>query len=229
MKYTLFVILIQLFIQTGSAQHKLNEQLRRELDSIILMDQKYRKLLQLDLQTKGDSLAVFFEVKKENLTDYLWKMQNEIDSSNLNRVEQIIEEYGYPGLAIVGAPANEVAFYVIQHSKKIEKYLPVIKHAAEKSDLSFTLYAMMLDRYLMYKDQEQIYGTQGIGVEIPNPQTGKRELQLIIWPIKDPLRVNERRKEAGFTQSIEEYTKELWKTDYRIFSLEEVLRWQKGL
>jgi hypothetical protein len=122
---------------------------------------------------------------------------------------------------LVGTPTNEAAFYVIQHSQNIDKYLPVIKEAADKKELPFKLYAMMLDRSLMDNGKEQIYGTQGIGFQITNPQTGKKESKMIIWPIKNSTTVNKKRKKAGFDQTVEDNAKRLG-IDYKALTLQEV-------
>jgi hypothetical protein len=50
---------------------------------------------------------------------------------NLESVEEIINKYGYPSKSIVGEAANKTIFYVIQHSKKIDKYLPLIRKATK--------------------------------------------------------------------------------------------------
>jgi hypothetical protein len=140
-----------------------------------MRDQKYREALSANMRGKGDSLAKVYGVKRADLNDYLWKLQGKIDSLNTARVEEIINRYGYPGITLVGKPTNEAAFFIIQHSKVIDKYLPVIKKAAQKNELRFQLYAMMLDRSLMFQDKEQIYGTQGSGMSVKNPTTGKWE------------------------------------------------------
>jgi hypothetical protein len=188
-----------------------------------MLDQKYRVALLENMRGKGDSLAVVYSIKKESLNDYLWTLQGQLDSLNILRVEEIIGEYGYPGVSLVGKPTNETAFYIIQHSKVIDKYLPVIKEAAEKNELHFTLYAMMLDRSLMFQDKEQIYGTQGSGMSVRNQKTGTWENLSFIWPVKDPLTVNQRRKAAGFSESIEENAKRLGIT-YKVFILDEILK-----
>jgi hypothetical protein len=224
MRLITLIIFLSFQIQIADAQTQLNQSLKQELDSILILDQKYRALLVLSSNGKEDSLAAVFDVKKDELNNYLWKLQNEIDSSNIVRTEEIIKQYGYPGSSLVDTPANETAFYVIQHSKVIDKYLPIIKIAAEKKELSFRLYAMMLDRSLMFQDKEQIYGTQGTGISVKNASTGKWETLLFMWPIHDPLTVNERRKAAGFTQTIEDYSKNLLGIEYRVLSLEEALK-----
>ncbi len=193
-----------------------------------MLDQKYRAALSANMRGKGDSLSTVYGVKKEDLNDYLWKLQGEIDSLNTFRIEQIIEEYGYPGISLVGKPTNEAAFYIIQHSKVIDEYLPVIKEAAEKNELRFVLYAMMLDRSLMFQDKEQVYGTQGSGMSVKNKKTGNWENLSFIWPIKDPATVNQRRKAAGFDQTVEESAKSIG-IDYKVYTLDEILRFRREI
>ncbi|MBT1702545.1 DUF6624 domain-containing protein [Chryseosolibacter indicus] len=203
-----------------------NLSLKKELDSIYTADQKYRQLLFSGLtRTKADSVAAVYKISKEELPDYLMRKMQETDSLNLIRIEQIIQQYGYPGQSLVGTPTNEAVFFVIQHSPNIEKHLPMIKRAADKKELPFKLYAMMLDRWLMYKGEEQIYGTQGKGLETMNAQTGRKEFKMIIWPIKDAPGVNKRRKEAGFEQTVEENAKRLG-IEYKVFTLEDVKKMQ---
>jgi hypothetical protein len=206
-------------------QAGINTALKKELDSIYVLDQKYRTIMSLDMDVKGDSLAQAFGVSKEALPDHLWKLQLQVDSTNIIRVQQIIKEVGYPGKTLVGTPTNESAFYVIQHSRVIDQYLPLLKEAAEKKEISFGLYAMMLDRNLMFQGKEQLYGTQGRSIYVFDPKTGQTEMQMIIWPIKDAATVNERRKAAGFAQTVEENAKRLG-IEYRVYTLEEVNRIQ---
>ena len=211
-----------------NAQTGLKIPLKKELDSLKSLDQKYRAALIANMRGKGDSLVIVYGVKKEHLNEHLWNLQNEIDSLNTARLEEIINMHGYPGISLVGYPTNEVAFYILQHSKVIDTYLPVIKKAAEKNELRFQLYAMMLDRSLMFQDKEQIYGTQGSSISLKNPTTGKWENLSFIWLIHDPLNVNQRRKVAGFTDTIEESAKSMH-IDYKIYTLEEILKWREEI
>jgi hypothetical protein len=173
MKQMFFLFNALSFPLLTSAQTGLNMPLKNELDSLKSLDQKYRAALTANMKGKGDSLAIVYGVKKEDLNERLWKLQGEIDLLNTARIEEIINKHGYPGISLVGYPTNEAAFYILQHSKVIEKYLPIVKEAAEEKELRFQLYAMMLDRLLMFGDREQIYGTQGSGMSVKNPATGK--------------------------------------------------------
>jgi len=223
MKEFLFFFFLLTTRSVATAQNQLNISLKKELDSLHSLDKKYRKAIGANMRGKGDSLSLVYSVKKEDINNYLWKLQGEIDSLNAARIEQIINHYGYPGISLVGTPTNEVAFYIIQHSKVIDKYLPVIRAAAEKNELRFQLYAMMVDRSLMFQDKEQVYGTQGSGMSVKNTTTGKWENLSFIWPIKDPSSVNERRKLAGFELTVEENAKSLG-IAYKIFTLDEILK-----
>ena len=214
--------LLFLTVTFQSFGQNINEKLKNELESIYVLDQKYRELLQFAQQPqKADSLSKVYQVEKSELSDHLWGLQSDADESNLERVEAIIKQYGYPGESLVGSPANEAVFYVIQHSEKIDQYLPLIEKAANEKQLPFRLYAMMLDRSLMQNEKEQVYGTQASGFSAMNKDTKKAEWTWVIWPIKDPENVNKRRKEAGFEQTVEENAKRL-NVNYKVLTLEEV-------
>ena len=205
------------------AQTKLNLPLKHELDSMYVLDQKYRELLSVKLDSnRVDSLTRVYGVNKENLTNQIWKIQTLADSSNIKRVVEIIKQYGYPGKTLVGEPTNEAVFYVIQHSSVIDKYLPLIEKAAKEKQLPFHLYAMMKDRSLMYNKKEQIWGTQAKGMTVYNKETGKTRWVFFIWPVADPANVNKRRKEAGFPQTVEDNAKRMNLT-YKVYTLEQAL------
>ncbi|WP_132702627.1 BT_3928 family protein [Winogradskyella wandonensis] len=172
-----------------NATPNLDLDLKRQLDSIMVLDQKYRA----------------------NMTSDNWKLQLEIDSSNTAFVESIFKKHGYPGKSIVGDKTSRVAWFVIQHSNKIETYFPLIKEAGEKGELSMTNVAMMEDRYLTEQGLPQKYGTQGATYFMGTPQ----ELSFF-WPIEDFENVNKRRKEAGFSETVEAYSKSLFGEDFVI-------------
>lgn len=220
-------IFVLLFSLSVLGQSKINLSLKNELDSLLFKDQNLRDLISSELlQTKGDSLAQVFNIDKAQLIPFIIKQIPVIDSLNLARVEQIIKQFGYPGLSLVGPKTNEAAYYVIQHSTKIDTYLQLIKKTADKKEIEYTLYAMMLDRSLMYKGKEQIYGTQGKGLQILNKETGTKEFKTVIWPIKDVADVNKRRKKAGFKSTVEEYAKQSLGIDYKILTLGDIKKMQ---
>ncbi|AKA34308.1 BT_3928 family protein [Flagellimonas lutaonensis] len=181
-----------LVLQESQGRVSLHIQLKKELDSIMAMDQKYR-----------------IDLTPENL-----KKQAAIDSSNLEYIEAVIAEHGYPGKSLVGYRTGEVAWYVLQHSNKIGQYINVIKEAAENKELGFSKYAMMLDRYLVSQNKPQIYGTQGSTLA---------DGHNFIWPIKNLDSANILRKNI-FGNTVEEYSKQLFGEDFefKYYTIQEI-------
>jgi hypothetical protein len=213
------VLLFLLFMGYNAVgQQKLNLPLKKQLDSALVLDQKYREILTLLMDPKQrDSIAKRLSLTVQQANAHYWKLQNKADSANVVFVEAVFKKYGYPGKSLVGEPTNEAAWYVIQHSPKIDEYLPLIKNAADHKELPYRLYAMMLDRQLMNKGEEQIYGTQAHCGKLKN---GK-DIGCFIWPIKDAAGVNTRRKKAGFDLTVEQNAKRL-DVDYKVIKIEEV-------
>ncbi len=197
-----------------NAKPTLDLKMKRHLDSIAILDQKYRRLMQAEDPEKRANLGKEMGLSEAEYSGDLWQLQNLIDSTNINYIESIFKTKGYPGKSMVGEPTNTVAWSVLQHSNKIGEYLPLVKRAGEEGEIPMNLVAMMEDRYLMNEGKPQIYGTQGRMDDDKN----------YIWPIQDPENVNKRRKEAGFDSSIEEYAKQLFGEDfeYESLSIEDV-------
>nr|WP_294790744.1 DUF6624 domain-containing protein [uncultured Mucilaginibacter sp.] len=213
----LITLLLFSIAAEGMAQKQINLPLKKQLDSVMALDQKYREILTYLAQpTKRDSVAKSLALTVNEANMHYWKLQNHIDSSNLAFIERVFDKYGYPGKTLVGSPTNESAWNLIQHSNKIDRYLPLIKKAAEENELPFSLYAMMLDRQLMNEGKEQVYGTQAMTKKLKN---GK--VESFIWPIKNPNQVNRLRKEAGFATTVEENAKR-FNIVYQVVAIDEV-------
>lgn len=219
-----FLLALLLLPGLARAQRpKLNLRLKHELDSLYFVDQVYREaLLGEHKQHLVDSLAAAQHFAVAEAQSRLISLMLITDSSNIRRVQTIIQRHGYPGKSLVGTPTNEAVFFIVQHSNRIAQYLPLIKQAADRGELPFRLYAMMLDRHLMQHNQPQVYGTQGFSFGgAVDPATGQQQTYQLIWPIQDAARVNERRKQAGFEQTVEENAQRLG-IKYRPLTLEQV-------
>jgi hypothetical protein len=213
MKYLRLLLGLLVLPALAHAQRGPNPRLKHELDSLYYVDQVYREALFGDRkQHLTDSIAAARHLLGDKVQAYLINAMIASDSADLRRVEALVQHYGYPGKSLVGTPTNEAAFYVLQHSTRIPHYLPLIKQAADQKELPFRLYAMMLDRQLMYEGKPQVYGTQGRAYK---DQPG------FIWPIADPAHVNKRRKKAGFDLSVEANAKRLGMT-YKVLTLDDI-------
>lgn len=134
------------------------------------------------------------EVKKLMETKYVQ------DKMNLEKVKEIIDKYGWPGVERIGAQNNYTLFAAIQNSdfETQEKYMPVMEQAVRSGSLAPEYYASLVDRKALVQHQQQIYGTQ---VNC-NRSTG----EFFFAPIIKEESVNERRSEIGLPP-IEEYAK----------------------
>lgn len=115
-----------------------------------------------------------------------WKLQTAIDVANMNRLAQIIDAYGWPGLRFAGA-ASQTAFLVLQHadSASQRKYLPLLRDAVKRSDALGGHLALLEDRVRLADGKPQLYGSQLKGAP---PR---------FEPIEDEAHVDERRRSIG--------------------------------
>lgn len=198
----------------------INLELKKELSEIEFRDQALRFITDQTPKDSLDLIAKRIKVDPTYFKNNYKSVSVTLDGENIKRVEEIIAKYGYPGKALVGTPQNRAAWIVIQHSSPqvIQKYLPMLRDAVKNGDLDRQSLAITEDRNLMYQGKKQIYGSQFFEVN------GKPAF----WPIENSEKVNELRKEAGFVQTIEEYSKDLYGKDfqYKIYTLEEVKKLQ---
>jgi hypothetical protein len=217
------LILMLLVFASSHAQKGIDENLKKELDGILKSDQIFREYLDSGT-TEIRKTQILNETgysKDDFANGKVYMIMNNRDSINLVRIKEIVLKYGYPGKTLVGEPTNEAAWYVIQHSKEIGYYFPMIQEAGSRNEIAFTKVAMMQDRLLRYEGKEQLYGTQGAGEYILNDVTGKEEFFYFIWPIKNPKDVNKLRKKAGFIDTVEENAKRL-EIEYKPYTLDEI-------
>lgn len=191
------------------AQDAPNTALARAMDSIYRKDQQYRLLLQA-VQTNAalrDSVAHAAGIPADADTVYFYLLDEvlALDSSNIRFIDSITQRQDFPGIKALGAQRAHFAWLIIQHSDSatLNRYLPVIKAAAERKDLPFSSYAYSLDKVLMRKGKPQRYGSQIVEGVMKN--TGRT--MRLIWPVEEPERLNERRKAAGLADTIEEYAR----------------------
>lgn len=188
---TLLYLTITIFFACHSKVKVDAEKLAIELDSIMLLDQKYRAQMQGVKQEYGWNSPEMREI---------WKKQNEIDQSNLKRILEIIKEVGgYPGKSLVGFSASKTTFYVLQHAPDSVQgeYYDLIVEAAEKGELNKNLAAMYQDRYLMHHGEPQTFGTQVKTEYETDSITGERIEKTFVWPIADTANIDSLRMWNG--------------------------------
>jgi hypothetical protein len=136
----------------------------------------------------------------------LWAYEEEerniraLDAANTKRLAEIVKQYGFPGVALVGRDGTQAAFTMLVHSASLElqkKSLPYIKKYSRRGEIPLDALATLTDTILRAEGKPQIYGTKFDLVE------GKR---FVLAPTRDPTRLDARRAKLGLAP-ISEYAK----------------------
>lgn len=125
-------------------------------------------------------------------------MEEKNKQENQKELVQLLNKYGWPTTSEVTEYAAAGAALIINHAphEMRVKYFPMLEAAFKKGEAQPLRYAKMKDRILVEEGQAQLYGTQ------LRFEKGKR----VLYPIKNPTHVDQRRKEIGL-QSLKPYLK----------------------
>ena len=126
-----------------------------------------------------------------------------VHEENAARLEEIIEEHGWPGPALVGDDGAEAAWRVVQHAIGKPPFqrrcLQLLLKAAESGKVSAWQPAYLEDRIRFFEGKPQLYGTQ-----FEADENGVLRPYLI----EDVEHVDERRRRIGL-DSIAERTEKM--------------------
>lgn len=118
----------------------------------------------------------------------------EVHNRNAQRLEEIIEEFGWPGKSLVGEDGAESAWLILQHAigkpSLQRRGIELLKTKVDEGEVSKDQLAMLIDRVLFFEGKMQIYGTQFDWDE--NDELSPRE-------IDNPEQVDSRRKQMGLS------------------------------
>jgi hypothetical protein len=180
-----------------------NEAVRRELERMGEEDQKRRQEI-MDLM---DRLAKSDSEKVAKKWQQAVERQKDLDGRNRQRLDEIVNQYGWPKRSVFGEEASGVAFSVVQHAELDyqKKYLPLLKEAVAQKEARESDLAMLEDRILIREGKNQVYGTQ---VRL-NQKTQLMEL----YPIEDEENVDGRRIKVGL-EPLAQYVKKAFGLEY---------------
>ncbi|MDF3289714.1 DUF6624 domain-containing protein [Streptomyces silvisoli] len=109
-----------------------------------------------------------------------------------DRLNEIMDEYGWPTAELVGADAARAAWLIAQHADRQldvqRRALRLLEQAVAEGAASRRELAFLRDRVLVNDGREQIYGTQIAGI---------REGSPVPWPCQDPERMDALRADVG--------------------------------
>ncbi len=115
-----------------------------------------------------------------------------IHLENAEALEAILEDFGWPGVSLVGEEGAEAAWLVAQHAISRPGFqhhcLRLLGRAVAASDAPAWQEAYLTDRIRMNEHRAQVYGTQ---------LDWDSEGQLSPWKIETAAEVDKRRAEVG--------------------------------
>ncbi|MFF3767474.1 DUF6624 domain-containing protein [Streptomyces sp. NPDC001922] len=121
-----------------------------------------------------------------------------------DRLNQIMDEYGWPTAELVGADAARGAWLIAQHADRQldvqRRALRLLEQAVADGTAGPRELAFLRDRTRVNEGREQIYGTQIAGVRDGAP---------VPWPCEEPDRMDDLRAEAGiepFTEYVAQFS-----------------------
>ncbi|MBB6611416.1 hypothetical protein H7F15_10250 [Pontibacter sp. Tf4] len=183
----------QLQAKADIAEANYNKPLKAQLEQIYEKDQQIRREFMAARDKHGMDAPE---------TKVLMQQMMDTDAENQKQIIAIIEKHGWPGKSMVGQQASQAVFLVIQHSGKdvMGKYLPLLREAVAKGEAEKSQLALMEDRYLMYNDKPQLYGSQ-----VTMNNTTK---QWELYKVEDEANLDKRRAEMGM-EPIKDYLKQM--------------------
>jgi hypothetical protein len=123
--------------------------LRAELLEMRKTDQALRG--QISLTPASERRGLFVEILENN-------------DQNVERLEEIIDQYGWPTISMVGKDGAEAAWLIAQHADRKpefrERCLGLMQEAAAEGEASKAHLAYLVDRVMVEVSQQQFYGTQ---------------------------------------------------------------------
>jgi len=151
-----------------------NEGLKRELLQMYKEDQAVR--------------APFGEGRQ--LTEAEFRAISERDAADTKRLSEILDEYGFPGVKLVGLNATRAFVTMLLHSPSLElqrRALPHVERAVRRREIPPDDFAMLADDVLEHEHRPQLYGTnfKFVGDKVALAET------------QDPARLDERRRKLG--------------------------------
>ncbi|MCU1268067.1 MAG: Acetyltransferase domain protein [Acidobacteria bacterium] len=151
----------------------------------------------LKLRTKDDELLQVYMTQPKQKDARLKLDQSR--AKNSNRLCEILKQFGWPTISLVGPDGAAAAFSILQNSPSYAlqiDLMPLVVAAVKKNELDKPHFAAYFDRMRMRVGMMQYFGTQaslvnGLLVLVPieaEAQLGARRGQMDLPPMADYLR-----------------------------------------
>ena len=147
---------------------------------------------ELDRMRRRDDATRIRLMESGELFDGYSETMERVHLENASRLEEILDEHGWPTAGLVGDEGEEAAWLIVQHAISRpdlqRRCLGLLIEAAAEGEAPAWQVAYLADRIRVNEGQPQIYGTQ---------LDWDRDGELVPQPIEAPAEVDKRRAEVG--------------------------------
>jgi hypothetical protein len=145
---------------------------------------------ELTSMAEADHRAVHQGTSDDPAEQLAWRR---LTARHGDRLDEIMDEYGWPTADRVGPEAARAAWLIAQHADRQlgvqRRALGLMERAVAEGTAGPRELAFLRDRVRVNEGREQVYGTQVAGV--------REDGSPVPWPCVEPERVDELRAEVG--------------------------------
>lgn len=191
------------FVMNDEKWHNLrNRQVEKYESCCQMFKNKQLTFMLWDMLLKDQAYYSFIDDSKPEESKKYWNIKDSLNSENLQKLDSILINFGWPKISEVGNKANLTAFLIVQHSNLYsqKKYFPLLKEAVKKNEALKKHLALLIDIIRIQENKKQIYGTQ------VNYDLSINKYVFNYKETRNPKRINKRRVRMELPP-IEEYLK----------------------
>ena len=182
-------IVTVLLLAPACSESGVDRELRIELLDMARADQDLRGRAMELMQGLPETQSEFMFFIEE---------QNELNTTNFSRLEEMIAAHGWPGKSLVGADGTDAALIILSHAhlNQQKALLPMLREAVEAGEMTASQLARREDSILVADGEGQIYGTFFVSDSDGKP---------VLAPVQDPANLEVRRKSVGLPSMEEQF------------------------
>ncbi len=173
-------------------------------DGLYGFSSQFNKALHDELieMEEADQKARFNLINNKFPSEDLCSAVQRVDTQNRERLKSIIDQYGWPGVSLVGLKGSSAIWLLVQHQDNNidfqKQCLELLKNAVNQYEASSQSLAYLTDRVNVNEGRPQIYGTQWLQVDG----------NFTLYAVEDIEHLDQRRSQMGLC-IIAEYKKQL--------------------
>ena len=163
-----------------------NNKLVFKIDSIYRLDQIVRRksLNRFQIKKIGEIIndsTIFFRYNKYNKVELSKKILRYIDSTNIETLLNLINEFGYIGENLVGKKCFKTKLILLHYDRDTNnnRLNSILKEALAKGEILPIEYAQIIDRHYQNYTNKQLYWTWFINNN-GNPNLSEQEIEQVL-------------------------------------------------